>query len=52
MQFQTRGSENRKKSIDIMTRHANLSTLLVAGKRSVFVSQHIDETAEMQGINQ
>ena len=43
---------NRAKiSIDIMTRHAYLPTLIITDKRSVFVSQFIHEVAETLGIN-
>ena len=37
--------------IDIMARHAYLPTLIIAVKRSVFVSQVIHEVAEILGIN-
>ena len=37
--------------IDIMTRHAYLPTLIITDKGSVFVSQVIQEVAEILGIN-
>ena len=37
--------------IDIMTRHADLPTLIITDKGSVFVSQVIHEIAEILGIN-
>ena len=37
--------------IDIMTRHAYSSTLIISDKGSVFVSQFIHEVAEILGIN-
>ena len=40
-----------KVTIDIMTRHAYLPTLIITDKGSVFVSQTIHEVAEILGIN-
>ena len=37
--------------IDIMTRHAYLPTLIITDKGSVFISQVIQEVAEILGIN-
>ena len=38
-------------NIDIVTRHAYLSTLIITHQRSVFISQVIHKLAEMLGIN-
>ena len=49
--FEPHGSKHSESQIDMLTRHAFLPTLIIIDKGSVFLSQVIDEVAELHGIN-